>query len=311
MDSLKMEALKEVNPVQPFLKWAGGKRWIGNLLVEILGNGNGKGKFIEPFIGGGACFFLSKSKKAILSDLNEELIDCYKAVRDHPDAIIRKLNNIPINKKTFLEIRSKTPTNKIQLAVRFIYLNRTAFNGLYRVNKNGDFNVPFGCKPTTKFHPPEIIKNCSQRLLKAKIISSDFESTLSKARTGDRIYLDPPYTVKHNNNGFRRYNERIFTWFDQRRLANRVQELAKKDCRLVMTNALHHEIVKLYSSKYFKAFSIFRNSNMAASSSKRGPCQELLIISKSTDLNKANLNYLFEKYLPGKVEKINLPIRNE
>lgn len=288
------KALKEFKPITPFIKWAGGKRWAADLLVDLLGESYGR--HIEPFVGSGACFFKSTSKKAILGDINTELINCYKVTKNSPDQLIKKLSLLSINKKTFLKIRRTIPSCDINRAVRFLYLNRTAFNGIYRVNKMGQFNVPYGCKPSTKICNAKVILDCSARLKNSLLCNSDFDYVLSKVKDGDRFFIDPPYTVKHSNNGFRRYNENLFSWRDQERLAKRVIELSRQGFRIVVTNAIHKEISALYPKRYFRSFPISRQSNMAALNVFRGIFKEQIIISKAIEMDKDLLKYISNKY---------------
>lgn len=272
---------EEVPPhTKPFIKWAGGKRWLARSLSGLFRDV--EGRYIEPFVGSGACFFLTcVSKAAILSDMNDELMATYLAVRDHSELLIRRLSSLEINRRTFETMRLIKPGSHVGRATRFIYLNRTAFNGLYRVNRHGQFNVPFGCKPTTKLCNPDVIRACSKRLANAELLTCDFEGTLADIRTNDIVYLDPPYTVKHNTNNFRRYNRRIFSWDDQIRLARQASTLAKRGVRVIVTNALHRHVRDLYSDTMFARFSLTRPTNMAATIENRGSCEELILVSRS------------------------------
>jgi len=268
------------SPVEPFLKWAGGKRWLAPLIAYLLAPGTAR--YLEPFLGGAAAFFALQPKNAVLSDINSELIQAYTAVRDSTEGLIGALSKIDVSRAVFLSMRSSHPTSTLRRAIRIMYLNRTAFNGLYRVNQKGDFNVPFGCKPETKPCDPIKIRNCSKPLTNSKLMAMDFRDALRQARGTDRIYLDPPYTVTHNSNCFRYYNERLFSWADQTELSTQAHSLVQRGARIVISNANHDDIRHLYSASLFRAFSIRRVTNMAASTSRRGTCTELLLISRTT-----------------------------
>ena len=205
----------ELIPRRPeaFLKWAGGKRWLCRSLAPFLKNSDGT--YIEPFVGGGSAFFSVPCQRAILSDINPELMNTYRVVRDSVEELIQLLARLPANRRLFARIRREKCCNAVARAARFVYLNKTAFNGLFRVNKRGEFNVPYGCKHGTQVCEATKLRACSQALQKASLLTSDFRAVLEMASTADSVFVDPPYTVKHDNNGFRRYNEHIFSWQDQ------------------------------------------------------------------------------------------------
>lgn len=259
----------------PFLKWVGGKRWLLSIIKSLLPPK--WNIYYEPFLGGGAIFFGILPDKALLSDKNPELINAYLQVRDDVDLLISKLNRKKISSEYFYKMRSKLFEDKIDQAVRFIYLNKTAFNGIYRVNLQGEFNVPFGCKPNTRLCESELLQKASLSLKPATLSCADFEESLERVKAEDLVYLDPPYTVKHNNNGFRRYNEAIFTWADQLRLAKAVQRIINRGAFVVLSNAYHLEILELYPNLH--AISVSRASNLSADPKNRGPITEALLIS--------------------------------
>lgn len=264
--------------VQPFLKWPGGKRWLAGTIARLV---DPTRTYVEPFLGAGAVFFALQPSKAILSDVNGDLISAFIAVRDNADAVIRRLSRLKINKQTFREIRTTKPKTVLDRAVRLIYLNRTAFNGIFRVNRDGEFNVPFGCKKGTKVCDSARLRSCSRALNGITARSSDFLVALESASSLDALYIDPPYTVKHADNGFRRYNERIFSWKDQVELALKINRLAASGAQVVVSNSSHKEVAALYLRTNFKAVEVQRSSCMAADAAYRGKCKELLLISRS------------------------------
>jgi DNA adenine methylase len=242
---------------------------------------NEGGRYVEPFLGGGSVFFSVECERALLSDLNEELINAYRAVRDQPRELITLLNCLWVDKMLFAHIRAEPCVTEVAKAARMLYLNRTAFNGLYRVNRRGEFNVPFGCKPGTQMVDAEDIMACSSKLASAELIAADFRLVLRNVSTKDTVFIDPPYTVKHDTNGFRRYNEQIFCWQDQLDLAAIANQLADAGVKVVVTNASHKEVLALYQKTLFNRCVVNRVTNMAARSSARGLCQEALLLSTS------------------------------
>ena len=269
-----------MHPV-PFLKWAGGKRWLAPKLSAVLNVQSGR-RYVEPFLGSGAVYFRLQPQIAFLADSNPELIAAYRAVRDNPELIISRLARLRISGSAFERLRSSCPRSDVSRAVRLIYLNRTAFNGLYRVNQRGRFNVPFGCKPGTLLCDAEELTNASQTLKGIDVVCQDFRETLNVVNPkNDIVYIDPPYTVKHDNNGFRRYNQRIFTWADQVDLASLVVNLVKDGAPVLVSNARHADVRRLYPKALFHAIELKRATCMAANSARRGTCDEVLLVSSN------------------------------
>lgn len=261
--------------IPPFLKWAGGKRWLYPEVYRLFPKTFNR--YIEPFLGGGSIFFYLQPYNSILSDLNAELIELYEVVRDTPDILLKLLLAHQSNhsKKHYYSVRAAIPEERCQRAARTLYLNRTCFNGLYRVNKHGQFNVPLGTKTTVVF-PGEDFLNASKLLQRAALDVCDFEETLKKAVTGDLIYIDPPYTVAHNLNGFLKYNDNIFSWEDQIRLKKSCLDAADRGAYVFISNANHESIRDLYANNgtYIE---VSRHSIIAGSSKKRRITSELLI----------------------------------
>lgn len=260
---------------QPLLKWPGGKR---NLLDAILPLIPSRfNQYFEPFFGGGALFFALQPEKAYLSDKNADLMHTYAQVRNRPEAVIRELRKLRNSEADYYEIRSQQPKSDPIRAARLIYLVTLAFNGIYRVNLNGDFNVPYGYKGHLNPCDPEKLRQVSRILRTATVRSQDFERALKRARKGDLIYLDPPYTVAHGNNGFIKYNAKIFSWEDQIRLARVAKTLADKGCTVIVSNADHRAIRRLYPT--FICTKLERDSVMAASSDFRSRITECVFFA--------------------------------
>jgi DNA adenine methylase len=268
---------------EPFLKWAGGKRWLAPAIAKAYAPG--QGRYFEPFLGGGAAFFCLEPHRAILADTNESLIDTYRTVQSEPEAIIEKLTRLEMSRATFVAMRASEPRTPVEGAARFIYLNRGAFNGLYRVNRDGRFNVPFGCKPGTRSVDPQALLDAARVLRAARLLHADFRDVLSRCRRGDFIYLDPPYTVMHNRNGFNRYNEALFLWSDQIDLSAAAIRLTEIGAVVVISNADHPSIRRLYPRDLFRFRRMHRSSRMAARAAHRRPTTELLISPAYRDRN--------------------------
>ncbi|MBS1767659.1 MAG: Dam family site-specific DNA-(adenine-N6)-methyltransferase [Acidobacteria bacterium] len=274
-----------VAPAEPFLKWAGGKRWLALQLRGLLGVYHGR--FFEPFLGGGSIFFGLTPPNAMLSDVNSELIETYMVVRDHPEELIKELARYEYSESFYYEMRERSPRNLVRRAARFIYLNRTCWNGLYRVNQNGEFNVPFGrFSRIPDYVGKNRIRDASKVLRTTlSIACHDFEEAVASARPGDLVFLDPPYTVAHKTNGFVKYNESIFSWKDQERLAKLVVKLKNKGCNILISNADHQSILDLYKDHKLNVYTLDRPSRIAGNPAYRRGVSELLI----TNLNIDNL----------------------
>lgn len=272
-------------PVAPFrLKWAGGKRWLADALITSLGRDVFKSGLCEPFAGGAALSFAIKGASPLhLSDTNRDLIETYRAIKEIPEALASELAALAVDPGVFERVRAEAPLTTLQRAVRTIYLNRTAFNGLWRVNALGQFNVPYGCKPETRLPSRDELIATSAILEKARLEERDFE-TAASSTSATAVYFDPPYTVSHNNNGFIRYNERIFSWTDQQRLAATAGHLTGRGHVVIVSNAFHQDVRKLYRDGPFKLYRVSRVTNLAANAEHRGAVSELLVISRNVRL---------------------------
>lgn len=257
----------------PLLKWPGGKRGLLPHLLHLAPNDYNR--YYEPFLGGGALFFAMRAFPATLSDTNEELINCYRAIRDDPEAVIEHLKKLKNSKAAYLRVRASAPRTAVSQAARTIYLSTLAFNGIYRVNRRGQFNVPYGRKRHLDVVQRERIMAISDALRGRSIRCQDFQDAVRDARCGDLVYLDPPYTIAHGDNGFLRYNAKIFSWEDQIRLAETALDLARRGCHVLITNASHPSIRKLH--KGLTQIEVVRPSRVAASAEYRRAVSELII----------------------------------
>lgn len=259
--------------VIPPLKWAGGKRWFAANHLDLLPQRFNT--YVEPFMGSGALFFKIKPDRAILSDINDELINLYEVIRDFPGALETKLATHQRRHCTeyYYEVRRSRPRTALNIAARTLYLNRTCWNGLYRVNLRGEFNVPKGTKDCVVLETDNF-DNLAMLLRKTTILCQDFEQTLDAAEPGDFAFVDPPYTVAHNNNGFVKYNQNLFSWDDQIRLRDAVTRAANRGVKVLVTNAAHESVISLYEG--FDQVLVDRAGVIAGDASMRGRYQELV-----------------------------------
>ncbi|MEZ0360369.1 MAG: DNA adenine methylase [Hydrogenobacter sp.] len=264
---------------KPFLKWAGGKsRWVHELCKFFPRRFE---SYHEPFLGSGAVFFHlfkeGKIKKAFLSDANCELIDTYIAVRDHVKEVISLLSDMPYSKELFYELREKDG-KKLSLperASRFIYLNRTCYNGLYRVNAKGKFNVPFGRYKNPKIFDAENLLAVSKALQIAEIKCEDFRRVVKRVEGEDLVYFDPPYYPLSKTSSFTSYYTGGFSEKDHTDLRDICLELSRMGVFTVVSNSCTDFIIKLYSLFYIREVYVSRPINCMGD--KRGKVKELVI----------------------------------
>jgi DNA adenine methylase len=265
----------------PFLKWPGGKRWAAPIIARLLAESL-TGTYYEPFLGGGAVFFHLQPKKAVLSDINPDLIETYVAVQRNPDGVLERLQRLRVSKREYYRIRSEVPNGELLRAARFLYLNRTAFGGIYRLNHEGEFNVPYGGGKRTPniLWKNELITKSSESLVGTKILCRNYETILSDAGQGDAVYCDPTYTVTHDRNCFVRYNEMNFAWADQQRLALAVARAVERGATVVVSNAHHPAVLDLYPNAEVRTLS--RTSCVSRDPNKRRSVEEYLFVLRPT-----------------------------
>lgn len=261
---------------KPFLRWTGGKNWLVPELVKIVSKIDFN-DYHEPFLGGGSIYFsLEIKNKAYLSDYNSDLINAYIQVRDNPSSVLNHLKDFPQTKDFYYELRDIDCKSDVKDAAKFIYLNKTSFNGIYRVNMSGKFNVPYGKKSFDLTLLEDLIFSCSTQLQNANLESLDFKEALKKVQKNDLVFLDPPYTISHNNNGFIKYNEKLFSIIDQFRLSEIIKELRERGAYYILSNAHHPDVRKIYDKFDDKVLSLNRKSLIAAKSSARDMYKEYI-----------------------------------
>lgn len=264
-------------PARPFIKWAGGKRRLLEQYSPFLPNPTEFNYYFEPFLGGGAVFFHLKPAKAFLADLNADLINCYRTVRDHPEELINALSKHKTSEQYFYKVRELVPENltPLERASRFIYLNKTCYNGLYRVNKQGQFNVPYGRYKKPLICDAEVIHIASESLKSVQLNVSSFEKTVEKAQKRDFIYLDPPYVPLSSTASFTSYTSSNFTEHDQMKLAQLVRVLDKRGCLVMISNSDTKLVRTLYQG--FSIVTVHCPRSINSNPFARGTVTELLI----------------------------------
>lgn len=263
---------------RPFIRWAGSKQRLLSQIVEHLPSGYRT--YYEPFFGAGALYFLLEPERAVINDSCIPLIEMYRTVRDKPEAVHAKLQLMDLlDRDYYYQLRKSVPTDALHAAVRFIYLNRGCWNGLYRVNSRGEFNVPYGSPRSSNIVDKDHLLGASMQLKKpgTRILGGDFEPALSEVGEDDLVFLDPPYASSRKRDGFVDYNEKLFTWEDQIRLASCAEELRSRGAHVLVTNAYNSAIRELYPK--FSECALVRRSSLAADVDKRRPVAESLLVS--------------------------------
>lgn len=261
----------------PFLKWVGGKT---ALLPELLKHVPARiRRYHEPFVGGGALFFAVRPRRARLSDDNGELIHCYRQVRDDVYRVLDALARHVYERTHFEAIRALDPQrlDPAERAARLIYLNKTCFNGLWRVNRAGRFNVPFGRYKNPRFADPASLITASQALRGVEIEHAPFEEAIARAAPGDFVYLDPPYDPVSPTAGFASYTATGFGWEDQKRLARACIALNRRGVRFLLSNSATDRVRELYSGFEQRLVRAPRFINSRAEG--RGAVDELLVFN--------------------------------
>ena len=282
----------------PFLRWAGGKRQLLPVIHEVftslqLGTSS---RYFEPFIGGGAVFFSlanvpfgsGSPKKFIINDANEELTNLYKVVKEDVEHLISLLQGLAtdISEEAFYKIRGELYQDSAMRAARFVFLNRLCFNGLYRVNRAGLFNVPYGRLKNPMVCNEELLRTCSIWLNDTEILNTDFETALKGVKSGDVVYLDPPYVALSKTASFSSYHSTGFGLDDHERLATIIENLTALGAYVLLSNSDTEITRDLFSN--LNLYSVQANRSISASGKSRSRVSELIAtnfpISNASDL---------------------------
>lgn len=272
---MRVTARTAVKEAAPFVKWVGGKRALLPQLERLLPRRFER--YYEPFVGGGAMFFHLRPETAILADENAELMNAYRVVRDQLDALVAHLRGHENDEAYYYQLRATAPEalDPIARASRLIYLNRTCFNGLYRVNSRGEFNVPFGRYKNPQICNELALRAASNALQGARLETRSYAAVLDDARAGDFIYFDPPYHPLNATSNFTSYTAGQFSARDQEALAETFIALANRGCHVMLSNSDVPFIHDLYAAFHIERVMAPRMVNRDAT--KRGPVSELVI----------------------------------
>lgn len=267
---------------KPVIKWVGGKRQLINELKKYMPKKFNT--YFEPFIGGGALFFDLKIEKSFINDYNSELTNLYEVIKNYPNELLKDLEKHENNSEYYYNIREldRNPEiykelSNIKKASRFIYLNKTGFNGLYRVNKSGQFNVPFGRYKTPNFADNDNILACSKLLQKTTILNGDFEIIKSYIKKGDFVYFDPPYVPLNETSSFTEYTDIGFDEDTQFRLKELCDYIDSIGAYFMLSNSYTEYIKNLY--KDYKLITVQANRALNCKASGRGKINEYLVIN--------------------------------
>jgi DNA adenine methylase len=268
----------ETKEPRPFLKWAGGKGQLLDQLRPLLPRDlTARARYFEPFAGGGALFFALRPRSAVLSDVNTELIDCYRAVRNQVERVIRALRAHRYDRDHYYAVRSMPPASLslAERAARTIYLNKTGYNGLYRVNRAGLFNVPMGRYTNPGILDASNLRACSRALRGAEVEACAFEAVLSSAKRGDFVYFDPPYVPASATADFTSYVPGGFGLDDQRRLAAVFTRLAAKGVHVMLSNSDTAPVRELYAG--FRIDVVLAARSINSKGARRGKVGEVVV----------------------------------
>ncbi len=259
---------------QPFLRWAGSKRQLLPILERYWCDGYDR--YLEPFAGSACLYFRLRPRKALLGDANAELIQTYRAIKKEAAVVAEHLLRLKKGREEYLRLRSLDPERLTpsERAARFIYLNRFCFNGLYRTNAAGQFNVPYGGDKAGNLPSPGTLSECSRLLRTARLVQGDFEGVLKLAEPGDFVYMDPPFSVA-NRRVFAEYNPTVFGPSDLARLRFWMESLAERNIAFLVSYADCAEAEAL--RKDFEAEKVTVKRNIAGFAARRGESGEVLI----------------------------------
>ncbi len=263
---------------KPFLKWVGGKAQLLGKLRPLMPELATSARYFEPFIGGGALFFSVKPRRPFLSDVNRELIDCYKAIKEDVGRVISELEKHRYDRDHFYAVRELSP-DSLSLparAARTIFLNKTGFNGLFRVNKKGQFNVPFGRFTNPNFCDEANLRACSLALKSAQLTVREFSGVEKLAKPGDFVYFDPPYDPVSKTSDFTSYSAGRFGQKQQEQLADLFGALSARGVYVMLSNSDTPLVNKLYAKHRIEKVAASRSIN--SKGEKRGPVGEVIVV---------------------------------
>ena len=271
--------------VDPVLKWAGGKRSLATSIIKLFPLDYRDRRYHEPFFGGGALFFKIRPRSGSINDVNPDLMNFYRVVRDEPEDLISQAKNYTYDEEIYYNLRDRFNRRDIpavERAALMLYLNKTAYNGLYRVNSRGEFNVPFGTYSNPTIVPEEKIRFASRLLSSVEILNEDFSYVSRCANEGDLCYLDPPYQPVGGTANFTSYSSGGFSLGDQRRLRDLCVKLDEMGVLFVLSNSLTEHVLELYNrTRAFRTVIIQARRQISSKVLTRGFVGEVLITNIS------------------------------
>lgn len=277
--------------MDPLFRWPGGKRWLAPILVSVA-KAVPYTRYIEPFAGGAAGYFAIAPNRALLADSNYELITTYSAVAEKPRDVYEDVLALPAGRRGYELVRESAPSEPIAVAARFLYLRAHAFGGLYRVNRRGKFNVPYGGLRRKQLPCEAELVATSAALKGVTLDNQDFQGTLASVSGGELVYLDPPYIAsKAGQETFNRYVNHVFDYQDHEHLAKLAMDIVDSGAFVIVSNSYATRIRSLYSDEHFFRFRLDRYSRASARTSGRGVVSELFAVSRNVPLSRSSLRY--------------------
>lgn len=266
---------------RPFLKWAGGKRQLLPQIREVVPKSFKR--YFEPFVGGGAVFFDLLPEDAVLSDTNVRLIKTYRAIRDNVEGVIELLSKCPYEESFYKEMLALNVDSfsDVRTAAWFIYMNKAGYNGLYRVNKSGKFNVPFGKLKNPTICDADNLRACAAALKRVELQHVDFATILQDAEPGDFVYIDPPYIPLSDTSSFTAYQPGGFDMGEQMRLCYVAEDLVDNGVHVVLSGSSAAATIELYDTHRFELQEVQAKRNINSRGDLRGEIGELLIVGKT------------------------------
>ena len=288
--------------MNPFLRWAGGKRKLAELIAGTIPSDffTSDSFFREPFVGGGALMLYMgepdryqyvPGTRLHINDTNPDLVLTYMAIQNHLEALLKLLENLAsdVSKEKYLAMRATVPNDEIERAARFIYLNKTGFNGLWRVNSKGDYNVPWGQLANPTIFDEEQLHLIAQRLQGCQITKSSYKEAIASSKSGDLIYFDPPYIPLSASSSFSKYAKDDFGLADQKELAGTIEELSANGVKVILSNSDTDYSREIFG-KVLKLRQISASRAIAANAASRGSVKEILgtnfELPETSDLRK-------------------------
>jgi DNA adenine methylase len=276
----------------PFLRWAGGKRKLAELIVGCIPDkiyADTNSHYYEPFVGGGAIMLhlgdaesgnFIPGNRIHLNDMNPDLIMTYQVIQNNVESLVEELDELAkdLSKEAYLRIRAKVPDDQLKRAARFIYLNKTGFNGLWRVNSKGLYNVPWGQLKNPTIYNLQNLLDCSKRLVGAKITELNFAEAVSEAKSGDIVYFDPPYIPLSASSSFSKYATNDFNLENQVELKNTIRELTSKSVKIILSNSDTPETREIFG-ECLNLYQIDAARAISAKASSRGTVKEVIGIN--------------------------------